>query len=82
MGINHIRRFQNPLLCLLVGFGHTCLYCYSTQIVIEGVIGDGYTSDIAVDNVRLSISETCIFTPTNARQEMSGLYFKERYILY
>ncbi|KAL9958730.1 hypothetical protein ACROYT_G035784 [Oculina patagonica] len=43
------------------------------QIVIEGVIGDGYTGDIAVDNVRLSVSDECTFEPANARQEMSGI---------
>ena len=47
---------------------------FTVQVIFEGVIGDGYTGDIAVDDVKLGITNLCSFTPDSARQGMSGLY--------
>ena len=43
------------------------------QIVFEGVVGDSYTGDIAVDNISLGLDNSCTFKPVTARREIAGL---------
>ena len=45
------------------------------QVIFEDVIGNGYTSDIAIDDLSLGVSDECPLEPPKAAtQALSGLY--------
>lgn len=45
------------------------------QVIFEDVIGHGYTSDIAIDDLSLGVSDECPLEPPKAdTQALSGLY--------
>lgn len=44
------------------------------QIIFEAVVGEGFMSDIAVDEIKMNVRDDCSLLPVKGQQQIAGKF--------